>query len=217
MVQGAFRCAGHPPDYAKNGKGHRPKDAKPLLKRDGGGWHSDRRPERAYTVASAKRVIGNMSERARDKQTALVARVQRVTGARISEAVKLRGDRIDVDRCRVTLTGKGGQTRTVQIDAKWKGFLKKMKARAESRKDGYVFQGRGSLRKRTEGVIRHACGRLGEKDLATHGFRKLWAQERYRELRAEGLSDLEARQALTQDLGHNRISETYSYVARGLA
>ncbi len=56
------------------------KRSAPDLLAAGGGWHSDRRPERAYTPEQAARIVAFMRERARDKQTADVAQLQRVVG-----------------------------------------------------------------------------------------------------------------------------------------
>ena len=71
-----------------------------------------------------------------------------------------------------------------------------------------------SLARRVRSAVQQACIRLGEPCYSTHGFRRTFAQERYRNLRAEGLDDRAARRALAGDLGHNRIDVTYSYVPR---
>jgi integrase len=62
--------------------------------------------------------------------------------------------------------------------------------------------------------VRHACERLGIACYGTHGFRKTWAQEQYRQLRMQELDDREARCELAEGLGHGRPQVTYSYVAR---
>lgn len=83
-------------DAAMREKGWYPANAPVLLKR-GGGWHSDRHPERAYTPRQARRLVDTMRERALDKQTADVVWLQRVAGLRVTEAVMIRGQDIDVD------------------------------------------------------------------------------------------------------------------------
>lgn len=211
---GRIKAAIRKLDQAMRVKGHRPRDAPPLLE-PGGGWHSDRRPERAYAPEAAERIIENMTQHARDPQTPLVAKVQWATGARIDEAVRLRGEGIDAEGCRVTLKGKGGKVRTVEVDPKWQAFLAEIEDRADGHRDGYAFQGRSSLDRRTRDAVRCACERLGEDHYATHGFRKCYAQERYRALRGQGLDDEEARLGVSHDLGHNRLDVTYSYIPRG--
>ncbi len=201
-------------DRAMRWMKERPKSAPPLLSEDLRGWHSDGRPERAYTPEAAERIIAAIPQHTRDPQTVLVARVQRAFGARIREASKLHGDGIDVEGCRVTLKGKGGKVRTVGVDARWQGFLAELKERAAGHRDGYVFQGRRSMAVRTRNAVRQACRHLGEPCYSTHGFRKCYAQEQYRELRAEGLADKEARLDVSRLLGHNRLDVTYSYIPR---
>jgi len=206
-------------DVAMRVKGYRSRDATPLLQ-PGSGWHSDRRPERAYTPHQAERIIGNMRDHAKDKQTADVAQLQRVAGLRITEAVMIRGK--DIDPCTRTVHAvkgtKGGKARVVSVDSRHRPFLEELKVRAEKNHDGHVFQGRGdrgdSLGKRTAGAVRHACERLGTEHYSTHGFRKTWAQERYQKLREQGLNDHEARRSVAKELGHNRLDVTYSYIPR---
>lgn len=206
-------------DMAMKERGWRDADAPPLLE-PGGGWHSDRRPERAYTPQQAKEVIADMREHADDPQTADVAELQRVAGLRVSEAAMLRGEDIDSEGCgvRAVKGTKGGLPRTIQVDEMYADVLTKLRRRAEGHRDGYVFQGRGhrgqSLAQRTRDSVRHACERLGIESFGTHGFRKTWAQENYQELREQGLDDREARLELAQGLGHGRPQVTYSYVAR---
>jgi integrase len=109
---------------------------------------------------------------------------------------------------------KGGRIREVRIDPKHSKFLEALKERGKRNSDGHIFRGRGSLGQRTERAVDEACRRLGIDDQGTHGFRRTFAQERYREYRGEGSTDKEARRRLTHDLGHGRIAVTYSYVGR---
>ncbi len=66
------------------------------------------------------------------------------------------------------------------------------------------------LSRRTHRSTWHACERLDEEGYGTptygddDGFRKTYAQERYKTLRAEGLSDEGTRLKVAQELGHNR-------------
>ncbi len=203
-------------DVGMKERGDRPQDAPELLA-PGGGWHSDRRPERAYSPEAAGRIIGEMKDRARDKQTATVAELQLVAGLRVKEAVNLRGKDIDVERCQIRAKKgtKGGRERTVRLDPKHREFLRSLKKQAKKNRDGHVFQSRNRLDDRTRGSIRHACRRLEQECCGTHGFRKTYAQERYKLLRSEGLSDEGARLKVAQELGHNRLRVTYSYIPEG--
>ena len=182
----------------------------------GSTWHGDRQPERAYTPQQAVRVEQNVRQHARDKQTADVVKLQRIAGLRRKEAVYLRGQDIDAERCvlRLSVGTKGGRIREVPVDAKHRDYLRSLKERAEKSKDGHVFRGRGGLANRTERAVSNACKRLGLTGYATHGFRKMFAQARYRAYRHQGLTDRQARVEVARLLGHGRIEVTYSYVAR---
>jgi integrase len=195
-------------DAAMKERGWRDPDEPDLLA-PGGGWHSDRRPGRAYSPQQAKDIIAELRENAKDPQTADVVALQRVAGLRVSEATMIRSEDLDVKECKVRAVKgtKGGRPRTVHVDEGHPDFLARLKRRAERHRDGHVFQGRArrgqSLASRTNGSVRHACERLGIQCYGTHGFRKTWAQERYRRSRKQGLDDCESRQELARDLGHN--------------
>lgn len=86
-----------------------------------------------------------MEDHARDPQTADVVKLQRIAGLRISEAVLLRGEDIDVKTCTVhPVKGtKGGRPRTIQVKETCVDVLTRLKRRADNHRDGYIFQGRG--------------------------------------------------------------------------
>ena len=137
-------------------------------------------------------------------------------GLRRQEAVYLRGQDINVEKCTLTLVKgtKGGKVRTVHIDPKHREYLAKLKQQAADNGDGSVFRGRGGLARRVENAVVAACKRLGISRMGVHAFRKTWAQERYRAYREQGLSDIQARRKLSRELGHRRIDVTYHYVPR---
>lgn len=180
----------------------------------GGTWHSDPRPERAYTLEQARAIEADLRLHARDKQVADVVKLQRIAGLRREEAVRLRGHDIDLERCalRADKGTKGGRPREVQVDPQHLKDLETLKERAAQHSDGYVFQDRRGLGKRTERAVEEACKRLGIADQGTHGFRGLFAQQRYQEYRDAGMSDRQARLEVAHELGHGRISVTYSYI-----
>jgi len=194
------------------------RDNAPDLLAMGGGWHSDRHPERVYTLRQAEAIIGYMRQHARDGQAADVAQLQLVAGLRITEAVMLRGQDIDTETYAIhAVKGtKGGRPRKIGVEIEHLAFLEGLAARAEEHSDGHVFQGRGhrgqSLTKRTQNAVRYACERLGIVHYGTHGFRRAWAQEWHKELLGHDLNDHQARQAVAEGLGHGRVAVTYSYI-----
>ncbi|MHC4617187.1 MAG: tyrosine-type recombinase/integrase [Planctomycetota bacterium] len=179
-------------------------------------WHSDRRPEKAYTPQQARQIEASVRKHARDPQTADVVKLASIGGLRRQEAVSLRGQDINVERCTLTLVKdtKGGKVRTVRIDPKHREYLAKLKRQAAGHNDGSVFRGRGGLARRVENAVAAACKRLGIARKGVHAFRKTWAQERYRVYREQGLSDAQARRKLSRGIGHRRIDVTYHYVPR---
>jgi integrase len=179
-------------------------------------WHSDRRPEKAYTPQQARQIEASVRQHARDPQTADVVKLASTGGLRRQEAVYLRGQDINVEKCTLTLVKgtKGGKVRTVHIDPKHRKYLAKLKRQAASNGDGSVFRGRGGLARRVENAVAAACKRLGIARKGVHAFRKTWAQERYHAYREQGLSDTQARRKLSRELGHRRIDVTYHYVPR---
>ncbi len=185
----------------------------------GGGWHSDARPERAYTPEQAEALITALTGTG-DPQVALVVRLQCVAGLRVAEAAMLRGVDIDAETRTLHLRRgtKGGRERTLIVDPQYREFLGELQQRATAHRDGHVFQGRGdrgsSLIKRVETAVAAACQTLGIPCCGTHGFRKTYAQGRYAEVRAAGESDHTAREQVSQELGHSRVSVTYSYVPK---
>jgi len=205
-------------DVALRVKGWRDPDASLWLP-EGGGWHSDAHPERAYTPEQARQLLVALTE-ARDPQVPMVAQLQIVAGLRIAEASMLRGEDIDVEHGQLHLVKatKGGRARTVTVAAKHRDFLQVLKTRAARHWDGHVFQGRGergrALSRRVRAAVTAAAKRVGVPDCGTHGFRKLYAQQRYAEALDAGQSDRAAREAVSQELGHNRVAVTYSYVPR---
>jgi integrase len=193
-------------DVAMRERGWRRRRAPELLEA-GGGWHSDRRPERAYTPDQAARIVAFMRRHAGDEQAADVARLQRVAGLRVSEAAMIRGQDVDPRACTVhaVRATKGGRPRTVTVAGEHRPFLERLAAQAEGNRDGHVFQGRGergsSLARRVEGAVRYACGQLEIACYGTHGFRKCWAQELHRQLGGQGFDDRAARREVAEGLG----------------
>ena len=186
----------------------------------GGTWHSDARPEWAYTAEQAEELIANLRAHARDPKIANVVKLQATAGLRILESVHLRASDIDPAHCmiRVEEDTKGGKVRVVRVDPQHQHFLEDMKTQGEHNdKDRqHVFRDRGKPRhgldKRASRAVAEACDRLQIICYGMHGFRKMFAQQRYAEYRAQGMSDLEARETLMHELGHNDPKEMDSYL-----
>lgn len=195
------------------------KDAPLLLpyKIDGGlgGFHSELRPV-AYLQEQTDQIIEWISNV--DPISARVLQVMQKTGLRIREAVYLRAQDIDVDTCCVTLEGnvnhtKGGRPRQVHISPEEKNFLSKIKAIGEKNPTGHIFHDRGSLPDRVREKVRKACESIRIPCLGTHGFRKTFAVQNYKNRIKTGADDDQALLDTSIQLGHNRKEVTIqSYI-----
>jgi integrase len=195
------------------------KDALPLLpyKIDGGlgGFHSEPRPV-AYSPEQAEQIIARIIDD--DPISARVLQVMRKTGLRIREAVYLRAQDIDATTCLVTLEGnvnhtKGGRPRQVRISTEEKTFLSENKTIGENNPTGHIFHDRGSLPDRVREQVRKACAALGISCLGTHGFRKTFAAQNYKNRIEAGADDDQALLDTSIQLGHNRKEVTsQSYI-----
>ena len=194
--------------------GWRPSDS-PRLLADERGRHSDPKPQ-PYTPEDADRLIAEMYRR--DLQYGQLAQLQRVAGLRREEAVHLQARCIAEDGSKVTLDGtgthaKGGREREVPIEETNREFMKQLPEQGLQHEDGHVFVQRHTLGRAYDNTRYAACKRLGIENRGTHGFRKLFAAELYEHLRAGGIAHEDARRAVSESLGHNRVSVLRHYLA----
>jgi integrase len=120
--------------------------------------------------------------------------------------------------CFITLEGnvnhtKGGRPRQVRISPEETPFLSEIKAIGEKNPTGHIFHDRGSLPDRVREQVRKACKALGIPCLGTHGFRKTFAAQNYKNRIEAGADDDQALLDTSIQLGHNRKEVTIqSYV-----
>ena len=175
-----------------------------------------------YSPLDAERLIAALA--AEDAQYGQVARLQRASGLRVSEAVHLRADSIAADVSQIALTGpgthaKGGRPRVAPVLSQHRQEVVTLREQGLAHVDGHVFQNRQSL----TGAVKRAASRLAVKlgvevGDGTHSLRKLYANELYGELMASrGLSREEARRAVTHALGHSRLDVLKAYLVESKA
>jgi integrase len=170
----------------------------------------------AYFPEQAERIVEWISDI--DPISARALQVMQKTGLRIREAVYLRAQDIEVSVCVVTLEGnvnhtKGGRPRQVRISSEEKNFLSEIKAIGEKNPTGHIFHDRGSLPDRVREQVRKACKALGIPCLGTHGFRKTFAAQNYKNGIEAGADDDQALLDTSIQLGHNRKEVTIqSYI-----
>jgi len=162
-------------------------------------------PGRVYPFDKPMEVIKRISR----SEYRVMAELQYLTGARIGDLKKIR---IDEDRKVVIIErSKGGKTREIDYRDRPEKFDRVKELIKELEK--YVKEkGWSNLRRGYPEAIRYAARRAGEIYTGTHAFRVNYAQERYKELRKRGESELGALKVVTRELGHNRLSMAKYYV-----
>jgi integrase len=107
---------------------------------------------------------------------------------------------------------KGGRGREVPIEEQNREFMMQLRAQREQHQDGHVFVQRQTLGRAYDNARYAACRRLGIENRGTHGFRKLFAAELYEHLRVGGIAHEDARRAVSESLGHNRVNVLRHYL-----
>jgi integrase len=170
------------------------------LAKEGGAIHAFDNPER---------LIEKISKR--DELSAVIAKLEHVTGARIHE---VRGMEIMEDAIRIK--GKGGKVRVHDFSFRLDelGDIKNLMARLEELSQGidwqHYCQSRGSA---YQARVKAACRSLGDEYGGAHGFRANYAQELLKKLEKRGLTDKEVERIITRDLGHERRSMARHYLS----
>jgi integrase len=198
-----------------------PSGVPPLLphKDEGGpgGFHSKPKPI-PYTEEEAQAIIDQIAA-----QAPVVARLLRLmwaSGMRISEAVYLRAQDIDLVHGTISLNQegnvnhtKGGKPRIFSYSPMSQEFITALKNSPDIQPTSHLFTDRLGLPERARKRVRQACRELGIRQLGTHGFRKTFSVAEYHRVRSRGAGDRQALLETSHKLGHNRIDVTrQSYV-----
>lgn len=161
-------------------------------------------PRYSYTPEHEQGIIDYVAER--NLLAADVLRMQSAAGLRIDEAIHTRLDKIDFERGMIEVKGKGGKIRTVTVTDR--SVLERLD---RTRRYPLLTGLTRNWARTIEQLVHEACVELHIKPLGTHAFRAAAAQRAYDRLRERGYNDRQARQKVSQMLGHNRISVTNSY------
>ncbi|HEX9091992.1 MAG TPA: tyrosine-type recombinase/integrase [Anaerolineales bacterium] len=183
-----------------------------------GGFHSEPKPI-SYTEEQAKVIITLIAPQ--DPIVARLLTLMRAGGLRITEAVYLRIQDIDLVNGTISLNQKGNVNRTKGgkprefTYAPWaQKFMAVNKLSPDIQLTGHLFADRLGLPDRARKLVRQACRELGIRQLGTHGFRKTFSVEEYHRARSHGADDRQALLETSHKLGHNRIDVTrQSYVS----
>jgi len=183
-----------------------------------GSFHSKPRPT-AYTEKEAKAIIEQIATQ--DPTVAKLLTLMWASGLRITEAVYLRAQDIDLVNGTISLNQernvnrtKGGKPREFTYAPWAQKFMAAIKLSPDIQPTGHLFADRLGLPDRARKLVRHACRGLGIQQLGTHGFRKTFSVEAYHRARSRGADDRQALLVTSHKLGHNRIDVTrQSYVS----
>lgn len=171
-----------------------------------------------YSRDDAARLIAALQ--AIDPQYGQVARLQRASGLRVSEAVHLQADLIAPDGSRIVLQGpgihtKGGRPRQAPVLPEYHALLINLREHGLAHSDRHVFQQRQSLTAAVKRATSRLVTQLGiEAGNGTHSLRKLYANELFEYLLVEKeLPADEAERLVSQALGHNRLDVLKAYLS----
>ena len=146
----------------------------------------------------------------RDELSAVAARLQLLTGARIHEVRPM-----EIAGQTIKIKGKGGKVRV--LDFSWRpeelAEVETLRLRLEELSASVDWQEfcqrhRGTYQK----TVKAACRALGDEYAGAHGLRGNHSQELEKKLEERGLPEDEIELAITRELGHERRSMARHYL-----
>jgi len=164
-----------------------------------------RMPRFGYKPEDSERVVGHLKDK--NSKYALPAELALYCGLREDEIAGLKGESVDKEQKLLHITGKGGRYRAVPIPEDLLNQLNSSKQ--------YLFTPSSSWRAGFRRTVREATRALEIEISGVHRLRANFAQNKYRDFLAQGMDDREARQKVSELLGHGRIDVTYKYVPKG--
>ncbi len=169
------------------------------LAKEGGTIHAFDNPERLIEKIAR-----------RDELSAVVARLEHMTGARIHEVRAM-----EIIECAIRIKGKGGKIRVLDFSYRPDELeeIKSLIARLNELSRGIDWQYYCRRRHSPyQAHVKAACRSLGDDYGGAHGFRANYAQELRKKLERKGLTDKEVERIITRDLGHERRSMARHYL-----
>ena len=146
----------------------------------------------------------------RDELSAIIAKLQHITGARIHEVRIMK-----VVENSIAIKGKGGRKRVLDFSRRLDELaeVKNLMIRLEELSEGVDWQEYCQSKDSAyQSHVKAACRSLGDIYGGAHGLRANHAQELRKKLEAEGLTAEEIELIITRDLGHNRRSMARHYL-----
>ena len=160
-----------------------------------------RRPRFGYQTNDAERLIAHLQESG--SEFALPAEIALRCGLRLSEIAGMQGEDINSDGT-LKVKGKGGKERKVPLPVDLKAKLNPSMQ--------YLFTPNQAWKSAFYRAVRKAAQELGIQVSGIHRLRANFAQNEQRKLMEMGMSEHDARLAVSRMLGHNRTDVTKGYV-----
>lgn len=111
--------------------------------------------------------------------------------------------KVDESLNKIAVRGKGNQKHTITLSEELKNKLKQF---VDKNNEIHVRQ------KKIREEVEESCDRQGIKYISVHNLRATYAYNLYKDLKANGYSEQEARQFVSNNMFHGRTSITMHYV-----
>lgn len=163
---------------------------------------SVRIPRYGYKSDDAEKIIEYLG--AHDSAFLLPAEIALQCGLRKSEIAGLKGEDVDKEGMVIKVIGKGGRYREVPLP---QDLVEKLNTSKQ-----FLFSPKTSWKNALYQAVSRAATSLDIEVSGVHRLRSNYAQNLYAELQEEGLSDGQARDIVSKNLGHNRKDVTHNYI-----
>jgi len=163
---------------------------------------SVRVPRYGFKAEDAERIIEYLKEH--DSAFLLPAEIALHCGLRKSEIAGLKGENVDKEEMIIKVIGKGGRYREVPLPY---DLVEKLNTSKQ-----YLFSPKSSWKVAFYQSVASAAHALNIEVSGVHRLRSNYAQNLFDKLRKDGLTENEARDIVSKNLGHNRRDVTHGYI-----
>lgn len=163
---------------------------------------SVRIPRYGYRSEDAEKIIEYLG--AHDSAFLLPAEIALQCGLRKSEIAGLKGEDVDKEGMVIKVIGKGGRYREIPLTH---DLVEKLNTSKQ-----FLFSPKSSWKNALYQAVSKAANSLDIEVSGVHRLRSNYAQNLYTELQGEGLSEDQARDIISKNLGHNRRDVTHNYI-----